>query len=849
MFPSSPRCVTACADRRRRAAFLRKSFALCLKCNAREIRLVCFKKKPKTKLFIHSFHPLSRRLLHANGSRRTAFGAAADSQTWWGNKRPTPAALRPPRLRGKKKKSLQPEAPLESGFVGFYTGSNSGWPFILSGGDTPDQPVPVCSRPSRFLLFFREEESRFFSCSPLWCTQIQMQPSTSPEGFMGGPSGMPLPGYVTASFQPHHDAHGMPPAAAMHAAAYPAASPAAAALTDSEVEPKRRVTDRNWLVLFASFLLLCLFFVLIALTEGSPSRLYRGMNYQGKTCGVDAEVKDLPYLYFPLDPRESFASLMLRDGRCVAKCPTEEDVENGMTIPAPVRETTVDPSKTSAMTVEFLLLSPAYSATLIADAFCVPVDASLRAQMAPALNGTFRQMQFAVGSLYTAGGTVFGYLLLSVVLSFAFAVCTRASPRVLLAVAAVSSILLSFVAGGNLIKSGFRGVFDSDKGSFYSLDYTWAMFFGFCLLAIGCFLVTALFVARKAIAASLRVMECTAEALGDMQQIFIAPLSFSAATIVWVGLWIWAYVYIVSAGRVGATEIPMGLEQNGDIGILPLHRDFVWDARFIFFAAVWWFALFWVLEAIIAFSHFVIAYSATVWYFSPPEGADERDVGWFPPLVAMGLGSIHHTGSFAVGGLIMGATRPTRLLFSWAASKHLVSTEDSPVVQNLRDSFRDIMSPLTFIVDRFTSSGYIEMSISSKPFFPAMDKSHARLAQARSPATYLHGTVAIASAIGSLFISLLIGLMIYTTLTASDKYAATTSASFVAAPLSVSIFTAFAAFLIALQFMSVWDIVADTFMYCFLVESIQPPVVDENPMTKVHAPACLRELLLEAQRG
>lgn len=51
---------------------------------------------------------------------------------------------------------------------------------------------------------------------------------------------------------------------------------------------------------------------------------------------------------------------------------------------------------------------------------------------------------------------------------------------------------------------------------------------GFVLLAIGCFLTTALFVARRAIATSMRVMECTAEALGDMQQIFIAPLSFSA---------------------------------------------------------------------------------------------------------------------------------------------------------------------------------------------------------------------------------------------------------------------------------------------------------------------------------
>ncbi|CDJ41678.1 hypothetical protein, conserved [Eimeria tenella] len=420
----------------------------------------------------------------------------------------------------------------------------------------------------------------------------------------------------------------------------------------SDAEPKRRVTDQNWLGAFSAFLLFCLFFVVLALTEGSPSRLFKGMNYQGKTCGVDPEVRDLPYLYFPLDPRESFASIMLNDGRCVAKCPTEEDVEGGLTIPTPIRETSIDPSKTSAMTVEYLLLSPAYAATLMADAYCIPLDPSLRSQLSPALNNTFRQVQLAIGSFYSAWGTIFGYLIFAVFTSLAFSASIRLSPGLVLGSAAISSIVLSFAAGGLLIKSGFTGVLDQDKGSFYSLDYTLAMF------------------------------------------------------------------------------IPMGLEQNGDIGILPLHREFVWDVRFVFFGALWWFALFWVIEAMMAFAHFVISYSATVWYFSPPEGADERDVGWFPPLVAMGLGSIHHMGSFAVGGLVMGATRPIRLLFPWAATKHLASTEDSPVVHSLRNTFRSIMSPLTYIVDRFTSSGYIEV-------------------------------VSTPSAIGSSFISFLIGIMVY----------------------------------------------------------------------------------------
>lgn len=247
-------------------------------------------------------------------------------------------------------------------------------------------------------------------------------------------------------------------------------------VTNPENEPKRRVTDQNWLVAFSVFMLFCSFFVMLAFTEGSPARLYKGMNYQGKTCGVDPEVRDLPYLYYPLDPRESFASIMISDARCVAKCPTEEDVENGLTIPTPIRETSIDSARTSAITAEYLLLSPAYAATLMADAYCIPLDPSLRSQLVPALNNTFRQMQFAIGSFVNSWGCVFGYLFLAVFVSIIFSASMRLSPGLLFGSAAAGSIGLAFLAGGVLIRSGFSGVLDQDKGNFFSLDYTLAMF-------------------------------------------------------------------------------------------------------------------------------------------------------------------------------------------------------------------------------------------------------------------------------------------------------------------------------------------------------------------------------------
>lgn len=244
-----------------------------------------------------------------------------------------------------------------------------------------------------------------------------------------------------------------------------------------DYEPQRKSTDVHWLAVFSGFGVFCLFFLILAFSEGSPARLTRGINYQGKNCGIDASVRHLPYLYVPLDPRESYATLMLDDARCVESCPTEEDVEAGKTIPVPVRETEIDSGgRNSALTVQYMLQSPAYAATVMAGAYCVPLDTSLRSQMAPILNGSFRQAQIALGSFRASWWCVVGYTFLAGIFSAGFAMMLRLSPGVVLGVGAIWTICLAIVAGAQLVKSGLGGVLDPDKGSFYSLDYSWALF-------------------------------------------------------------------------------------------------------------------------------------------------------------------------------------------------------------------------------------------------------------------------------------------------------------------------------------------------------------------------------------
>lgn len=141
-----------------------------------------------------------------------------------------------------------------------------------------------------------------------------------------------------------------------------------------DVQLNRSIKDRRWSYGFILLTFGLIIGVLKNVGRSSPWSLARGRNYQGSVCGVDKNVRDLPYVYYPLDPEKQSAILKLNRGMCVSYCPSEKDVMKKAFITIPEIALLQDKKKETFTTILHSLRSPLYATKLIGKALCIPKE-------------------------------------------------------------------------------------------------------------------------------------------------------------------------------------------------------------------------------------------------------------------------------------------------------------------------------------------------------------------------------------------------------------------------------------------------------------------------------------------
>ena len=108
----------------------------------------------------------------------------------------------------------------------------------------------------------------------------------------------------------------------------------------------RGCTDLCGLIMFIVAVVLLAGLAVTAYQEGEVARLYKGINYNGRLCGLDHPVEAKPYLFWPKSP--SSGDIDPSTPLCVKKCPTEDDANKAVTVNYPER-TTVYNNKTKTV--------------------------------------------------------------------------------------------------------------------------------------------------------------------------------------------------------------------------------------------------------------------------------------------------------------------------------------------------------------------------------------------------------------------------------------------------------------------------------------------------------------------
>lgn len=613
---------------------------------------------------------------------------------------------------------------------------------------------------------------------------------------------------------------------------------------------ERKVTDGRALLVFVGYLGVAGYVAFLAFLYGSSGRLNHAVNYHGGVCGVSPGLTQYPYLYYPLDPASSQQHLLASARKCVQTCPTADDVNANKVVPILRSQVERSPKGTSAVLLEYTVNSPVYASTPFAGRLCIPSDPSLAAVLGRILLGEplcmFREH---VGSIAMAKGPLFVSVVIAWALSGLASFSIKSFPRLVIPLAIVAAMSASLCFGVIVLFAGTTTPAEVARRHTAAaitspLETIGSFLVGLCLLGCGVAgLPLLLYMRREALRAATRVLEATSDIVWARGPVG-SPLLLSTLTFIFGWFWLGVLFLLCGSSTSSWTPVPLSLSRNGGVEFLPIDRT----DRLPLWVAVallaWGAAGFWVAEYLLAAAKFAAAYAGTMWYFTtnaPLQGNGAAALSPFQPgCVASWIALVNHAGSLAIAGLGYGLSRPCRTVASWIRPRYLTWGYESVLRQGF-DRLTDILS----------TGGFVEMAVASTSLRTSMRTSAKRTARRDSVTCRLLDTAGLGTALTTLSIVLVSGLMIYSVLVRNHDYSQPSSTSYVPAPLFVTLVQmTFAAAVIA-PVLDSWGVLSDALLYCYVMEGgdEDAEVTNDDPTYKVHAPLPLRDLISEELGG
>jgi hypothetical protein len=561
--------------------------------------------------------------------------------------------------------------------------------------------------------------------------------------------------------------------------------------------------------------------------EGDLRRLTHGYNFTGHLCGVDDPGK--PYLYWCQKPGRLAGgsapiSLDLRHPICVQRCPTGFETKHVCFEKAEKvvhRHTgTGDKDKDEFFYEEtnryvFAKVND-YASKPYLDRYCLPEDAALMAQLMQALNQhgmtkllmEFSQLQSAwiplASSLVIA--TVLGYVYL-------FMIDKMATCFFWMSICLV--VILSGVSGLYFLISEFTGGTDGIPNSG---DSTFNLFAGFVLLIVAggfsCFAVCS----HDKIEVAIGCVQTAADCMFDMPTLLFEPLITVLVKAVLGVLLMAGFLLLASAGKVKTLTLEQfvttyesipGSEVSGVFRTFQYHEGQRWCMVFYIFVSIW------IMSLVTALSQFVLAYSVQLWYFTPILH-DHKDAPSFPLFRGYYIGLCYHMGSLAFGGLVVTMFSVVRLTLGTlaAASEH----EGHPVLAIIAKCLFCCVECYQRFVEFLNKNAYMDIAINSTTFCTAAQNALQVIAREMEAIAFLNGATFVFKITGYALITASGTFIVWTMVRSMWCFNNVASSWYIHDPIVVCALAGVICFIIAMGFMIVFDMVADTVLYCFATE-------------------------------
>jgi hypothetical protein len=270
---------------------------------------------------------------------------------------------------------------------------------------------------------------------------------------------------------------------------------------------KRGCTDVLFLILFGiAFAGMFAVFGYTADQGANPTKIINGVDWQGKICGEDTEVKDKPFAAWPGLPTSIDTEFKV----CVAQCSDASDA--GVLYP----------------TVSFI------------DRYCMPNPSSTAT--IPGFDDHSQETQRAVADLNAAQPVIFAAAGVAIIGAFLYTWSLKHFAKIL----AWGAIFITFAAivvfGWSLLtkaKEMKDEAIDPDRA--HNLEYM-----AYVAIATGALFLLVMIVLRKRINVAVEVVKEASRALSDMRSMVFFPVFPFVFAVLFFLFWIYGAMYIFS---------------------------------------------------------------------------------------------------------------------------------------------------------------------------------------------------------------------------------------------------------------------------------------------------------------
>lgn len=540
-----------------------------------------------------------------------------------------------------------------------------------------------------------------------------------------------------------------------------------------------------------------------ALKDGNLSKLYHGIDGNGKVCGVDPEVANEPMLYWCAAWSQGFStgptpsSVNLSNPICVSACP-------GAAIHGSVDQILASVPQCSFVNGQ----SMSYQTIILMDRYCIPdksvpgLEAIYNQVITGELDEAISQRTESLSSIPSAWPVLVGAFFVAVVLGYIYLLLLKccAEPLVwltmilsILSLASFGTYLWTNAAsmGGSEVPDNMKN--HAETGAKIGAVVCWV------LAALGALAICCL---CNSIRTAAAVIEVSVEVIWEMPALLIMPVlkailnGVMAACLVYGFLMLWTCFPIESYGD--------GLSRN--------FKPSGWQVFQIFFYLL---IAYWILAFLKALYEFVVAFAVADYYFTPYDMDGEKDVGHCYVCDGYRLGLITHGGSLAFGSFIIAFITLIQKTIEFIDKEQKAATGGgNAILHCILCCCLCCISCLKEMVEYINKNAYIDMAVTSNGFCAAAKNALAMIAQLGGTMAILNGATYAFTFFGTALIGIGVGFLT-DFVVRQGSFVDQESSFYVADPDMVTLIGIIIGVVVALVFMDLFDMASDTLLYCY----------------------------------